>query len=133
MKTISYTQAQMQARIARFSELKPLPIQQSDIPLAARDVIYSRKLLSVVGLEQSTPINAGARHDIESGLAAGQFSGISVETGVFMMLSMIASAVDYFSVARKPVAGESVACQMATMFLWLLGLTPNQGSTSLPG
>jgi quercetin dioxygenase-like cupin family protein len=52
---------EMQKRIARFKQLSPLPIQQSDIPLAARDVIYSRKLLSVVGLEQSsTPINAGA-------------------------------------------------------------------------
>ena len=52
---------QMQKRIARFKHLSPLPIQQSDIPLAARDVIYSRKLLSVIGLENnSTPINAGA-------------------------------------------------------------------------
>jgi quercetin dioxygenase-like cupin family protein len=52
---------QMQKRIARFKQLSPLPIQQSDIPLAARDVIYSRKLLSVIGLENAdTPINAGS-------------------------------------------------------------------------
>jgi len=50
----------MKGRIARFKELKPLPIQQSDIPQAARDVIYSRKLLSVIGLEKETPINADA-------------------------------------------------------------------------
>ena len=50
----------MNGRIARFNELKPLPIQQSDIPQAARDVIYSRKLLSVIGLETQTPINADA-------------------------------------------------------------------------
>lgn len=50
----------MKERIARFKDLKPLPIQHGDIPQAARDVIYSRKLLSVVGLEQSTPINAEA-------------------------------------------------------------------------
>ena len=50
----------MKERIARFKELKPLPIQQSDIPQAARDVIYSRKLLSVIGLEKETPINADA-------------------------------------------------------------------------
>ena len=52
----------MKDRISRFSELKPLPIQQSDIPQAARDVIYSRKLLSVIGLENETktPISAGA-------------------------------------------------------------------------
>jgi quercetin dioxygenase-like cupin family protein len=50
----------MKGRVARFNELKPLPIQQSDIPQAARDVIYSRKLLSVIGLETQTPINADA-------------------------------------------------------------------------
>lgn len=61
MKTIAISQAQMQKRIARFRELKPLPIQQSGIPLAARDVVYARKLLSVIGLEDAkTPINAGA-------------------------------------------------------------------------
>jgi quercetin dioxygenase-like cupin family protein len=61
MKTIAVSQAQMQKRIARYRELKPLPIQQSAIPLAARDVVYSRKLLSVIGLEDAaTPINVGA-------------------------------------------------------------------------
>ena len=50
----------MKERIARFRDLKPLPIQQSEIPQAARDVVYSRKLLSVIGLEKETPINADA-------------------------------------------------------------------------
>ena len=61
MKTISLSRSEMGKRIARFGKLKPLPIRQSDIPLAARDVVYSRKLLSVIGLEDAqTPINAGA-------------------------------------------------------------------------
>jgi len=61
MKTIVLSRQEMRARIARFRELQPLPIQQSDIPLAARDVVYARKLLSVIGLEDArTPINAGA-------------------------------------------------------------------------
>ena len=60
MKTIRMSDEQMNKRIARFRRLSPLPIQQSDIPLAARDVVYSRKLLSVIGLETSTPINAAA-------------------------------------------------------------------------
>ena len=50
----------MKGRISRFTDLKPLPIQMSDIPQEARDVVYSRKLLSVIGLEEKTPINAGA-------------------------------------------------------------------------
>ena len=60
MKTIQISQQDMERRIARFARLKPLPIQNASIPEKARDVVYSRKLLSVVGLETSTPINAGA-------------------------------------------------------------------------
>ena len=61
MKTISVSAAEMRKRIARYQDLKPLPIQQSAIPLGARDVVYARKLLSVIGLEDGkTPINAGA-------------------------------------------------------------------------
>lgn len=61
MKTIRVSKGEMQKRIARFRELQPLPIQSSDVPLAARDVVYARKLLSVIGLEEAkTPINAGA-------------------------------------------------------------------------
>jgi quercetin dioxygenase-like cupin family protein len=55
MNTIHISQQDMQQRIARFRELAPLPIQfDKSIPQAALDMIYSRKLLSVVGLEQAT-------------------------------------------------------------------------------
>ena len=61
MKTINISKKDMEKRVARFKDLKPLPIQQSDVPLEARDIVYARKLLSVIGLEDAqTPINAGA-------------------------------------------------------------------------
>jgi quercetin dioxygenase-like cupin family protein len=61
MKTIMVSQEDMKKRIARYGKLKPLPIQNPSIPEKARDVVYSRKLLSVIGLEDSTtPINAEA-------------------------------------------------------------------------
>jgi quercetin dioxygenase-like cupin family protein len=61
MKTITISEKDMEKRVARFKNLSPLPIQQSDVPLAARDVVYARELLSVIGLEGAqTPINAGA-------------------------------------------------------------------------
>ena len=51
----------MKDRISRFKDLKPLPIQNPSIPEKARDVVYARKLLSVIGLgDNSSPINAGA-------------------------------------------------------------------------
>jgi hypothetical protein len=60
MKTMRISAEQMKKRIARFRELKPLPIQNAAIPEKARDVVYARKLLSVIGLEEKTPINVGA-------------------------------------------------------------------------
>lgn len=60
MKTLRISKADMERRISRFSALKPLPIQNEAIPEQARDVVYARKLLSVIGLETSTPINAKA-------------------------------------------------------------------------
>jgi quercetin dioxygenase-like cupin family protein len=61
MKTTRLSPEQMNTRIARWRDLKPLPIQNPAIPEKARDVVYSRKLLSVIGLENtSTPINEGA-------------------------------------------------------------------------
>ena len=63
MKTTQVSQQEMAARISRFDQLKPLKASESiDLPLAAKDVIYSRKLLSVIGLgeDATTPINQGA-------------------------------------------------------------------------
>jgi quercetin dioxygenase-like cupin family protein len=63
MKTLHIPQDQMEQRVARFKRLKPLAIQQGDaVPQAARDVVYARKLLSVIGLDGSakTPINSAA-------------------------------------------------------------------------
>jgi quercetin dioxygenase-like cupin family protein len=63
MKTIRISATDMAKRVSRFSALKPLPLQDNaNIPLAARDVVYARKILSVIGLDQNvvTPVNAGA-------------------------------------------------------------------------
>lgn len=63
MKTIEVAPQDMARRVSRFAELKPLKAAESlDIPLAAKDVIYSRELLSVIGLggDADTPVNQGA-------------------------------------------------------------------------
>ena len=63
MKTTHVSSAEMATRISRFNSLKPLAAAEGlDIPLAAKDVIYSRKLMSVIGLGDAsdTPINQGA-------------------------------------------------------------------------
>ncbi len=60
MKTIRVSKDEMAKRIARFADLKPLPVQNESLPEKARDVVYARKLLSVIGLDTSTPISAEA-------------------------------------------------------------------------
>lgn len=63
MATISISAKEMAARVARFSKLDVLEVQKnSNIPLEAADKVWSRKLMSVIGLEEGldTPINASA-------------------------------------------------------------------------
>lgn len=63
MDTIRISAQEMERRVARFRQLQPLPIQQSQgVPQAARDVMYAREIYSVIGLDgdAKTPINSGA-------------------------------------------------------------------------
>jgi len=62
VKTIELGRDEMLQRVARFKALKPLAAQtDASVPLAAKDIIYSRKLLSVIGLEEgATPISSSA-------------------------------------------------------------------------
>jgi quercetin dioxygenase-like cupin family protein len=62
MKTITLTQAEIEARIARFDALVPMRAQREEnAPLEAKDVVWSRKLMPVIALEskERTPINDG--------------------------------------------------------------------------
>jgi hypothetical protein len=63
MRTIDISPAEMEGRVSRFRDLKPLRAAETlDIPQEAKDVIYSRELLSVIGLDDAadTPVNQGA-------------------------------------------------------------------------
>jgi quercetin dioxygenase-like cupin family protein len=63
MKTIPISPEKMAERVARYERLKPLAIQTDpEIPQEALDLIYSRRLLPVIGLESNaaTPVSEGA-------------------------------------------------------------------------
>ena len=63
MQTNHVSQKQMESRVARFRALQPLAIQQGNaVPQAARDVVYARKLLSVIGLDGERLQRAETRH-----------------------------------------------------------------------
>ena len=63
MRTIDISPSEMARRVARYAELDPLEVQKNtNLPQEAADIVWARKLLSVVGLEKDadTPINSGA-------------------------------------------------------------------------
>jgi len=62
MNYVEVSPETMQTRLARFLELRPLPSQQEEsIPQEALDIVYARKLLPVIGIEEGdTPITANA-------------------------------------------------------------------------
>ncbi len=63
MRTIDISPSEMGRRVARYAELDPLEVQKNtNLPQEAADIVWARKLLSVVGLEKDadTPINSAA-------------------------------------------------------------------------
>ena len=73
MKTIELTQADMGKRVARFKDLAPLGSQSNgEVPLETLDIIYARKVLSVIGLaEGETAVSQGALIKGAGGMAMG--------------------------------------------------------------
>ena len=63
MRTIEISADDMETRIARFADLRPLPAQTNPaIPQAAADLIWAREILPVIGAAggKQTPMSAGA-------------------------------------------------------------------------
>ena len=63
MRTIQISYDDMTKRIARYNALQPLESQKDkNIPTEAADIVWARKLLSVIGLDEgiTTPINSAA-------------------------------------------------------------------------
>ena len=63
MRTIEISRAEMEKRVARYDNLEPMEAQKNmNVPLEPADIVWSRQLLSVIGLEEGlpTPINSAA-------------------------------------------------------------------------
>jgi quercetin dioxygenase-like cupin family protein len=116
MKTIRISREEMERRIARFDRLKPLPIQNASMPEKARDVVYSRKLLSVIGLETSTPINAEAPIRGAAGMTIalavcppGQGPGLHAHRRTYETFTVLAGE---FEVTWNDDGGESATLRL---------------------
>ena len=95
MKTISISPEDMEQRVARFADLKPLPLAETlDMSQEAKDVIYARQILSVIGLGEDvvTPVNKGAPSRPASARGAGSLSERKV-FGFVILTSYVVSGV----------------------------------------
>ena len=63
MKTLKITEPKIEKGVSRFTELNPPPIQiDKNILQVGKDIVYTRELVSVIGLDPSEgkiPINSG--------------------------------------------------------------------------
>lgn len=67
------------------------------------------------------PLNAGVTHDIQAGLATGQFSGVSLEAGVLIVIGLISVAIDYLHATSHEVAPFQAAEELGAALLRALG------------
>lgn len=120
MKTVHIDRATMAQRIARFDRLEPLPIQaDASIPQAARDVVYARQLLSVIGLEgnaANTPVSVGAPVRGAAGMTMtlavcppGQGPGLHAHRATFETFTVLAGR---FEVRWNDDGGERAVLEL---------------------
>jgi AcrR family transcriptional regulator len=67
-------------------------------------------------------LNAGVAHDIRIGLDTGCFKGVTVESGVLIVLGLIGVAVDFLSGAEVAIPPAQVVAEMGAALLRALGV-----------
>jgi AcrR family transcriptional regulator len=72
----------------------------------------------------AAPLNAGVTHDISEGLKGGQFSGISVQSGVLIAQGLISVAVGFLQVHDAKGAATAVVGEIGAALLRALGVDP---------
>lgn len=72
-------------------------------------------------MDISAPINRGLRHDIEAGLASGDFHGFGVQAGVLAVFGMITGAIDRLAWSNSDEAAQVIG-ETGFMLLRSLGV-----------
>jgi AcrR family transcriptional regulator len=74
----------------------------------------------------NAPLNAGVTHDIRQGLDTGCFKGVTVESGVLIVLGLISVAVDFLSGPEAATPPAKVVAEMGAALLRALGVDPER-------
>jgi AcrR family transcriptional regulator len=72
------------------------------------------------------PLNAGVTHDIRVGLETDRFKGVTVESGVLIVIGLISVAVDFLSGPDVATPPTQVVAEMGAALLRALGVEPDQ-------
>lgn len=74
----------------------------------------------------NAPLNAGVTHDIKHGLETGRFRGVTLESGVLIVIGLISVAVDFLSGPNALTLPTQVVAEMGAALLRALGVEPEQ-------
>jgi AcrR family transcriptional regulator len=72
----------------------------------------------------AAPLNAGVTRDVTEGLAAGQFNGISVQSGILLALGLISIAIDFLRSQDAQDSAAGVVREFGAALLRALGVDP---------
>jgi AcrR family transcriptional regulator len=88
------------------------------------DRLQAMLALSTRRTNVNAPLNAGVTHDIRCGLETGRFKGVTLETGVLIVLGLIGVAVDFLSGPNSSAAPAQIVAEMGAALLRALGVDP---------
>lgn len=69
----------------------------------------------------SVPLNAGVLHDLRTGLANGEFTGVTPEAGVIIVIGLISVAIDYLNATSRKITPVEAAEEIGAALLRALG------------
>jgi AcrR family transcriptional regulator len=90
------------------------------------DRLQAMLSLSNRSINVRAPLNAGVTHDIQSGLETSRFKGVTVESGVLIVLGLISVAVDFLSGPDLATPPTQVVAEMGAALLRALGVETDQ-------
>jgi AcrR family transcriptional regulator len=88
------------------------------------DRVQAMLALSERRRDIEAPLNAGLTRDVREGLQGGQFSGLSVQSGVLVAQGLISVAVDFLQSQEAKGAAAAVVREIGAALLRALGVDP---------
>ena len=90
--------------------------------LAHPDRVQALVSLAKRRTDIAAPLNAGASHDVRRGLETGRFRGVSLQSGVLIILGLIGVVIDHIAASTSADDARSVVAEVGVAILRALGV-----------